>query len=194
MKRRLLIDEEIIQKRIKQLADEINHDYQGKELTLICILKGAIYFFTDLSRRINLPTELEFIRISSYHGENSTGHVDMKMGLDHSIKGRDVLIVEDIIDSGRTLSYLVDYLSLDEPNSIKICTLLDKPERRVVDGINVDYVGFKIKDRFVVGYGLDLDEEYRNLPNVECFTHDTYQNLQNDRYEIYKQLIKKNNS
>ena len=191
MERKLLIDEVTIQKRILQLADEINRDYKGKELTIICILKGSMYFCSDLSRRIDCPTEIEFMRLSSYKGKNSTGKVDVKVGLDHSIKGKDVLVVEDIIDSGRTLSFLLEYLKLDEPNSIRLCTLLDKPSRREpgID-IKVDYVGFTIRDRFVVGYGLDLDEEYRNLPEIQCFTKDSDKVVQKEADDIRNQLIK----
>lgn len=191
MERKLLIDEMTIQKRILQLADQINEDYKGREITLICILKGSMYFFTDLSRRIESPTNIEFMRVSSYKGKDSTGKIDVKMGLDQSIKGKDVLIVEDIIDSGRTLSYLVDYLKLDEPRSLKICTLLDKPSRREVEDVVVDYVGFVIRDRFVVGYGLDLDEEYRNLPEIQCFTKDSDKVVYKEADEIRKQLIKR---
>ena len=178
-----------INKRIRQLASEITNDYQGKKITLICILKGSMYFFADLSRRIDLDTRIEFMRLSSYSGEKSKGSVEIKLDLENSIKGCDVLVVEDIIDSGITISWLLKHLSLSEPNSLKFCTLLDKSEKRTVKGLNADYVDFKINDRFVIGYGLDLDEEYRNLPNIECFI-DNKEELIKDKEEIQKQLIK----
>lgn len=190
MERKLLIDEVTIQRRIQQLADQINEDYKGKELTMICILKGSMYFFADLSRRIECPTTLEFMRVSSYKGKKRGKKISLKVPLEDSIKGKDVLVVEDIVDSGRTLSYLLEYLSIDEPNSLKLCTLLDKPSRREVDNLKVDYVGFQIRDRFVVGYGLDLDEEYRNLPEIQCFTKDSNKVVEKEANEIRKQLIK----
>ncbi|MBR3210614.1 MAG: hypoxanthine phosphoribosyltransferase [Bacilli bacterium] len=191
MEKRVLIDEETIQKRIHQLAESINHDYEGKDLTLICILKGSLYFFSDLSRRIKGDPLIEFMRVKSYEGENSTGIIEIRVDLDQSIKGKDVLIIEDIIDSGNTLSYLKTYLKDKKPNSIRICTLLDKPDRRDKKiKINVDYVGFTIKDRFVIGYGLDLDEQYRAIPEIHCFTDDDEEKLQEEREEIQKQLVK----
>ena len=163
-----LIDEEMIASRVCQMAEEITKDYEGKELTLISILKGSVYFFADLSRKIKLDTQTEFIRVSSYQGENSTEKIEFKVGLDELVTGKDVLVVEDIIDSGRTLSFVLDYLREQKPNSLKLCAFLDKPERRVVSDVNVDYVGFIIPNRFVIGYGMDLDEKYRNLPAVNC--------------------------
>lgn len=165
-----LITEEMLDRRIRNLAGKITHDYEGKEITLICVLKGAIYFFADLTRRIKLDTRLEFIRVSSYEGENSTGEIDFKVKLDEPVTGKDVIVVEDIIDTGNTLSYILEYLKKQNPNSLKLCVLLDKPERRVVQGIKVDYVGYTIPNRFVIGYGLDLDEKYRNIPTVDWIT------------------------
>ncbi len=191
MKKKVLIDELTLQERITQLAKEITKDYKGKELTLICILKGSIFFFTDLARRINLDTRLEFIRVSSYEGEKSTGRIKLKVNLDEPITDKDVIVIEDIIDTGKTLSYLMKYLSKQKPHSLKLCTLLDKPEGRQVDDIIVDYVGFTIPNRFVIGYGLDLDEQYRNLPAVYCFTDDSEKILNIDRKNI-KDQIKKN--
>ncbi len=191
MKKKVLIDELTLQERITQLAKEITKDYKGKELTLICILKGSIFFFTDLARRINLDTRLEFIRVSSYEGEKSTGKIKLKVNLDEPITNKDVIVIEDIIDTGKTLSYLMKYLSKQKPNSLKLCTLLDKPEGRQVDDIIVDYVGFTIPNRFVIGYGLDLDEQYRNLPAVYCFTEDSEKILNIDR-KFIKGQIKKN--
>lgn len=189
--KKVLIDEDTIQTRINQLALQISNDYHDKELTVICILKGSVYFFTDLTKRLDLDTNIEFMRVSSYDGENSTGKINIKLDLDKSIKGRDVLVVEDIIDTGRTLSYLIEYLSLCEPKSLKLCTLLDKPERRIINNIKVDYVGFTIPNRFVIGYGLDYDEKYRNLPDINCIINDSDNSFIDDVDNIKKQLIRK---
>lgn len=161
-----LIEEEKLQEKIKELAEKITIDYKGKELTLICILKGSTFFTVDLAKRIDNNLKIEFIQVSSYGSETiSSGKIELKLDLKESIEGKDVLIVEDIIDTGRTLSYLIEHLKGRNPNSLKLCTLLDKPERRKYD-VNVDYVGFEIPDKFVVGYGLDCDEHYRNLPYI----------------------------
>ncbi len=162
---KVLISEEELNKRITEIAKQIEKDYDGKEITLICILKGSVFFTVELAKHINGDARLEFIRVSSYEGENSTGEIKMKLDLKDSIQGKDVIVVEDIIDTGRTLSYLIEYLNMKKPNSVKLCTLLDKPSRRVVD-VDVDYVGFQIPDKFVIGYGLDADEKYRNLPYI----------------------------
>ena len=161
----VLIDEQKLNDRVSEIAKQIESEYKGKEITLICILKGSIFFTVDLARKINGDVRLEFIRVSSYEGENSTGEIKMKLDLKHSIQGKDVIVVEDIIDTGRTLAYLMQHLKMKKPNSVKLCTLLDKPDRRVKE-VKVDYVGFKIPDKFVVGYGLDADEKYRNLPYI----------------------------
>lgn len=163
---KVLIEENKIQKRIEEIAKEIEVDYKGKDITLICILKGSVFFTVDLSKKINKHIKIEFIQVSSY-GANTTssGNIELKLDLKESIEGKDVIIVEDIIDTGRTLSYLIEHLKTRKPNSIKLCTLLDKPERRKYD-VKVDYVGFEIPDKFVVGYGLDYNESYRNLPYV----------------------------
>ena len=162
---KVLIDEEKVNERVKEIAKQIEEEYKGKIITLICILKGSVFFTVNLAKNIDEDVRLEFIRVSSYDGEESTGEIKMKLDLKDSIQGKDVIVVEDIIDTGRTLSYLLEYLKMKNPNSIKLCTLLDKPDRRVVD-VDVDYVGFKIPDKFVVGYGLDADEKYRNLPYI----------------------------
>lgn len=164
---KVLIDEEKLNKRIDEIAADIEKEYAGKEITLICILKGSVFFTVDLARRINGDVKLEFIRVSSYNdGTESSGEIKMKLDLKDSIKGKDVIVIEDIIDTGRTLSYLIEYLKMKKPNSVKLCALLDKPERRVKKNVKVDYTGFEIPDKFVVGYGLDFDEKYRNLPYV----------------------------
>ena len=163
-----LIDEDMINIRVKQLGEMISNDYDG-DITLICILKGSMYFVSDLSRNIKNNTFIEFMRVSSYEGKNSTGVIELKVGLDHDIVDKDVIVVEDIVDTGKTLSYLLDYLSKQNPRSLKLCALLDKPDRREVNDLVVDYVGFDIPNYFVVGYGLDFNEKYRNLSDIKCF-------------------------
>lgn len=161
-----LINEETLHKRIDEIAKQIEEEYKDKEITLICILKGSVFFTVDLAKKIKGNVKLEFIRVSSYgEGTESTGEIKMKLDLKDSIQGKDVIVVEDIIDTGRTLSYLIEYLKMKKPNSVKLCALLDKPERRIKD-VKVDYTGFQIPDKFVVGYGLDCNEEYRNLPYI----------------------------
>lgn len=167
-KKRVLINKTLLQQRIKELAKQIEKDYEGKDLTIICILKGSVYFTTDLTKHINKDLNIEFMRVSSYEGENSTGVIKLKLDLDEPVTNKNILIVEDIIDSGKTLSYLIDYLKVQNPTSIKLCTLLNKPERRTVN-VKVDYTGFTIPNLFVIGYGMDYNEKYRNLPNISCF-------------------------
>ena len=162
-----LLGEEEVAKRIREMAEEINRDYAGKEVHLICILKGSVFFTTELAKYITVPLTMDFMSVSSYgNGFESSGRVRIVKDLDEGIDGKDVLLIEDIIDSGHTLSFLKDMLWTKKPNSLKLCTLLDKPDRRVVEGINVDYVGFVIEDKFIVGYGIDYDEKYRNLPYI----------------------------
>ena len=165
---KVLISEAELQKRIGEIAEQITKDYNGQDVTFICILKGSIFFTVELSKRLPCDVNFEFIRVSSYRGENSTGKIELKVDLQGDIKGKDVIVIEDIVDTGRTLSYLKEYLKTKEPKSVKICALLDKKERRIVE-LNADYVGFDIPDKFVVGYGLDVDEKYRNLPYVGYF-------------------------
>lgn len=161
-----LISEADLYKRIEALGKQISEDYAGKEVTCICVLKGGIMFMSDLVKYIEQPLTMDFMAVSSYGNEtSSTGVVKIIKDLDDSVEGKDVLIVEDIIDSGRTLSYLVKLMEERNPKSVKICTLLDKPERRVVN-VDVDYVGFSIPDKFVIGYGLDFMQNYRNLPYI----------------------------
>lgn len=162
----VLISEEEIAEKTKDLGELISKDYAGQEVHLICVLKGSIFFTCELAKRITVPVTMDFISVSSYgDGTESTGRVRIVKDLDETVEGKNVIIVEDIIDSGRTLSYLIDMLNTRKPNSLKLCTLLDKPERRVTD-VAVDYVGFNIPDKFVVGYGLDYAQKYRNLPYV----------------------------
>jgi len=163
----VLISEKEIDNRILEIADRINKDYEGEELTLICVLKGGVMFMCDLAKRLNLNVRLDFMSVSSYGSQTkSSGVVKIIKDLDNSIDGKNVLVVEDIIDSGNTLSYLMDILKKRGPKSIKLCTLLDKPSRREKKDVFVDYVCFEIEDKFVVGYGLDYDQRYRNLPYI----------------------------
>jgi hypoxanthine phosphoribosyltransferase len=162
----VLIPQEDVEKRIQELADEISRVYAGKELHMICILKGSIFFTCELAKRMTIPVTFDFMSVSSYgDGQKSSGIVKIIKDLDHSIENRDVLIVEDIIDSGNTLYYLKGILEKRKPASIAIATLLDKPERRETE-VTVEYVGFRIPDKFVVGYGLDCAQKYRNLPYI----------------------------
>lgn len=163
---KVLLSEEEVDARIKELGEQISKDYAGEELHLICVLKGGVFFMCELAKRINVPMSMDFMSVSSY-GNNtvSSGIVKIVKDLDEPIEGKNVLIVEDIIDSGNTLHYLVDMLYKRQPKSIRICTLLDKPERRVAD-VHVDYTGFNIPDEFVLGYGLDYEQKYRNLPFI----------------------------
>ena len=155
---RVLVEEEEVDKRIRDLGEQISKDYEGKEVHLICVLKGGVFFMCELAKRITVPVSMDFMSVSSYgDGTASSGVVKIAKDLDETLEGKDVLIVEDIIDSGRTLSYLIEILKKRGPKSLRLCTLLDKPERRV---------GFNIPDEFVVGYGLDYAQKYRNLPYI----------------------------
>lgn len=170
----ILITEEQLKEKVKELGQIITKDYQGKDLVLLGVLKGAIMFMADLSRAIDLPLSIDFMAVSSYGSSTqSSGIVKIIKDHDINIEGKDVLIVEDIIDSGLTLSYLRKTLLERKPRSLKICTILDKPERREAD-VKVDYCGFKIPDKFVVGYGLDFDEKYRNLPFIGVLKPELY--------------------
>ena len=163
---KVLLTEEEVDRRIQEIGDQITKDYAGKTVHLVCVLKGGSFFMCELAKRIKLPVSLDFMSVSSYGGDTkSSGVVKIVKDLDEPLIGKDVLVVEDIVDSGRTLSYLLEMLKDRKPASLKLCTLLDKPDRRVVD-VNVDYTGFKIPDVFVVGYGLDYDQIYRNLPYI----------------------------
>ena len=163
---RVLIPEDKVDERIAQLGEQISQDYAVRQVHLIGILKGSIFFICELAKRITVPVTMDFMSVSSYGaGTKSSGVVKLIKDLDDPINGKDVLVVEDIIDSGRTLSYLLKNLSSRQPASIRLCTLLDKPERREVD-VEVDYQGFRIPDEFVIGYGLDYDQRYRNLPYI----------------------------
>ncbi len=162
----VLLSEEQVNKRIREIGEQISKDYADKEVHLVCVLKGGSFFMCELAKRITVPVFLDFMSVSSYGSDTkSSGVVKIIKDLDESMTNKNVLIVEDIVDSGRTLSYLQDMLKQRGAADVKLCTLLDKPERRVVD-VKVDYVGFQIPDEFVVGYGLDYDQKYRNLPYI----------------------------
>lgn len=164
---RELISEEKIDARIREIGQQISRDYAGKTLHLICVLKGGVYFMCELSKRISVPVSLDFMSISSYGDDTkSSGVVKIIKDLDQPLEGKHVMIVEDIIDSGRTLGYLMEILKKRNPASLKLCTLLDKPDRRVVNSVETDYCCFEIPDEFVVGYGLDYAQKYRNLPYI----------------------------
>ena len=162
----VLLSEEAVDKRINEIGEQISKDYEGKTIHMICVLKGGVFFMTELAKRISVPVSMDFMAISSYGADTkSSGVIKIVKDLDESITGKDVLVVEDIVDSGRTLSYLLMMLKERKPNSLRLCTLLDKPDRRVID-VDVDYTGFEIPDEFVVGYGLDYAKKYRNLPYI----------------------------
>lgn len=163
---KVLVSEAEVDARIEELGKKISEDYAGKEVHLICILKGGVFFMCELAKRITVPVSMDFMSVSSYGDATvSSGIVKIAKDLDESLEGKEVIIVEDIIDSGRTLYYLMDVLAKRNPKSMRLCTLLDKPERRVKD-VKVEYVGFNIPDEFVVGYGLDYQQKYRNLPYI----------------------------
>ena len=162
----VLVSEKEVDERIELLGKQISKDYEGRQVHLICILKGGAFFMCELAKRITVPVSIDYMSVSSYGNRtSSSGVVRLAKDLDESIEGKDVLIVEDIIDSGRTLYYLMETLRQRHPKSLHLCTLLDKPERREKD-VKVDYVGFEIPDEFVVGYGLDYAQKYRNLPYI----------------------------
>lgn len=172
---RVMIPEDEVNVKIKELGRKISEDFAGQEVHLICILKGSIFFVCELAKRITLPVTIDFMQVSSYGAETkSSGVVRLSKDLDEPLQGKNVIIVEDIIDSGRTLNHLVNLLGQRHPKSMTICTLLDKPSRRVVE-VDVKYTGFQIPDAFVVGYGLDYDELYRNLPYIGVLKPQVYE-------------------
>lgn len=163
---KVLVSEEEVDQKIRELGAQISKEYAGKQVHLICILKGGVFFMCELAKRITVPVTMDFMKVSSYgDATESSGVIRIAKDLDETLEGKDVIVVEDIIDSGRTLSYLLDVLAKRNPASMKLCTLLDKPDRRVKE-VKVDYVGFAIPDEFVVGYGLDYAQKYRNLPYI----------------------------
>ena len=169
---RELISAEDVAAKIARMGEQISKDYAGESVYLLCILKGGVFFTTELAKHITVPVNIDFMSVSSYGGETvSSGIVRIVKDLDTPIEGKNVLIAEDIIETGRTLAYLMEHLKQRKPKSLKLCTLLDKPDRRVSD-VKVDYTGFEIPDEFVVGYGLDYDQRYRNLPYVGVIEFD----------------------
>lgn len=163
---KVLITEEEVDARIRELGEKISKEYEGKQIHLICVLKGGVFFMCELAKRITVPVSMDFMCVGSYgDGTKSSGVVRLAKDLDESIENKEVLIVEDIIDSGNTLYYLMDVLRQRKPASLRLCTLLDKPDRRVKD-VHVDWTGFEIPDEFVVGHGLDYAQKYRNLPYI----------------------------
>ena len=172
---KILLSEEEVNKRICEIGQQISKDYAGRQVHLICVLRGGSFFMCELAKRITVPVSLDFMSVSSYGGDcKSSGVVKIVKDLDDSIKGKDVLVVEDIVDSGRTLSYLLELLGQREPKSLALCTLLDKPERREVE-LTPDYKGFTVANEFVVGYGLDYAEQYRNLPEIGVLKPEVYE-------------------
>ncbi|MTI80161.1 MAG: hypoxanthine phosphoribosyltransferase [Firmicutes bacterium] len=172
---KIMLSEEEIKDRVQGLGKQISEEYQGEEILVIGILKGAMIFLADLVRNISIPTYFDFMAVSSYGaGTESSGAVRILKDLDKSIEGRHVIIVEDIVDTGLTLKYLTENLQARNPASLKICTLLDKPERRTVN-VNVNYVGFSVPNEFVVGFGLDFNERYRNLPYIAVLKPEIYE-------------------
>lgn len=162
----VLISEEELDAKIRKLGERISRDYEGKTIHLICILRGSVLFMSELSKRITVPVTMDFMSVSSYGDETvSSGEIQIKKDLEDDIEGKDVIVVEDIIDSGRTLSYLLQLLKKRKPASLSLCTMLDKPDRRTHE-VSVDYTAFQVPDVFVVGYGLDCAQKYRNLPYV----------------------------
>lgn len=174
--KKVLIDENELKAIVKRLGAEITADYLGKDVLLIGILKGSVIFMADLMREIDVPCNIDFMAVSSYgNGTESSGRVKINKDLDNDIQGKDIIIIEDILDSGKTLYYIRDILSARKPASIKICTLFDKPERREAD-IKADYVGSLVPNEFIVGYGLDYSEYYRNLPFIGVLKEEVYEN------------------
>ncbi len=172
---KILISKEDIEKKVKEISQKISDDYNGLNPLFVCILKGSVFFTADLLRNVTTPAQIDFMAVSSYgSGTTSSGTLNIKKDLAVDIKGKHVIVVEDIIDSGNTLYLLKDLLLTREPASVKICTLLDKPDRRVKE-VKVDYCGFQIPDEFVVGYGLDYDENYRTLPDIRVLSRSVYE-------------------
>ena len=162
----VMLSEQEVDRRIQEIGEQISRDYEGKQVHLVCVLKGGSFFLCELAKRITVPVSIDFMSVSSYGSSTkSSGVVKIVKALDEPLKDKHVIVIEDIVDSGRTLSYLLEMLKDRKPASLKLCTLLDKPERRVTD-VKVDYTGFEIPDEFVVGYGLDYDQKYRNLPYI----------------------------
>lgn len=162
---KVLISKEELERRITELAEQIDKDYLGREITIVCVMRGAVFFGVELTLKMKTKLKYEFITISSYEGENSTGEVILRTDLRESIEGKDVLIVEDIIDTGRSMKYLLEHLKSKNPRTLKVCALANKAERREVE-VPIDYLGFEVPNKYIVGFGFDIDNNYRNLPYV----------------------------
>lgn len=162
---KVLISKEELERRITELAEQIDKDYLGREITIVCVMRGAVFFGVELTLKMKTKLKYEFITISSYEGENSTGEVILRTDLRESIEGKDVLIVEDIIDTGRSMKYLLEHLKSKNPRTLKVCALANKVERREVE-VPIDYLGFEVPNKYIVGFGFDIDNNYRNLPYV----------------------------
>lgn len=162
---KVLISQEEIQNRLYQLAEQLDKEYEGKEITVLCVMRGGVFFTVDLTLKMKTKMKYEFLTIASYEGTESTGEIRLIQDLRESIKGKDVLILEDIVDTGRSMSYLLEYLRSKEPNSLKVCVLANKAERREVQ-VPIDYIGFEVPNKFLVGYGFDIDNAYRNIPYI----------------------------
>lgn len=172
----VMLSEQEVDRRIQEIGEQISRDYEGRQVHLVCVLKGGSFFLCELAKRITVPVSIDFMSVSSYGSSTkSSGVVKIVKDLDEPLKDKHVIVIEDIVDSGRTLSYLLEMLKDRKPASLKLCTLLDKPERRVTD-VKVDYTGFEIPDEFVVGYGLDYDQKYRNLPYIGVVRFDEESN------------------
>lgn len=170
---RIMLSEEDVDRRIQEIGEQISKDYAGQQVHLVCILKGGSFFMCELAKRIAIPVSFDFMSVSSYGGETeSSGVVRIVKDLDEKLEGKSVIVIEDIVDTGRTLGYLLEMLQQRGPKSLALCTLLDKPSRRIIP-VKVDYTGFQIPDEFVVGYGLDYDQKYRNLPYIGVVEFDS---------------------
>ena len=162
---KVLISQEEIQNRLYQLAEQLDKEYEGKEITVLCVMRGGVFFTVDLTLKMKTKMKYEFLTIASYEGTESTAEIRLIQDLRESIKGKDVLILEDIVDTGRSMSYLLEYLRSKEPNSLKLCVFANKAERREVE-VPIDYIGFEVTNKFLVGYGFDIDNAYRNIPYI----------------------------
>ena len=162
---KVLISKEQLEKRIEELARQIDEDYLGKEITVVCVMRGAVFFTVQLTLNMKTKLKYEFITIASYEGTDTTGEITLMTDLRESIEGKDVLIIEDIVDTGRSMKYLIDHLKSKNPRTIKVCVLANKAERREIE-VPIDYIGFEIPNKYIVGYGFDIDNNYRNLPYV----------------------------
>ena len=162
---KVLIDQKSIQKRLQELANELDNYYKDKEIVVICIMRGSVFFTVDLTMKMNTKMKIEFLTISSYEGTESTGQIRLIQDLRESIEGKNVLILEDIVDTGISMNYTLEYLKTKKPKSIKLCTLVNKQERRKIE-VPIDYIGFEIPNKYIVGYGFDIDNYYRNLPYI----------------------------